>query len=161
MAPDSTSTIRPQRSWRFAQCCFDEASLVLTIAGDPVELERRPLQLLLLLLDHVGEIVTKDEILETLWPGREISEASLTNCMTRLRQALGEVGHTAIRTVHGYGYRFAAPVTVAVTLPAPIAPSATPYHAPGEKVPHRPNWCLVERLGTGGFGDAWLAEQTK
>ncbi len=151
---------RPLR-WRFGGACFDEPSLQLTVAGQPVEVERRPLQLLALLLAHPGEIVTKAEILDALWPGREVSEASLTNCMARLRQALGEIGHTAIRTVHGYGYRFAAPVTVENTGPPLSLVKQATALAPGAAVPHRPNWSLVERLGAGGFGEAWLAEQVK
>jgi len=147
--------------WRFAGACFDGPSLQLTVAGLPVELERRPLELLALLLEHPGEIVTKGEILDALWPGRVVSEASLTNCMARLRQALGEIGHTAIRTVHGYGYRFAAPVAVENTGPPPHLMLQEAAFAPGGAVPHRPNWCLVERLGSGGFGEAWLAEQVK
>jgi non-specific serine/threonine protein kinase len=147
--------------WRFADASFDEANLSLTVAGRAVELERRPLQLLALLLAHAGEIVTKDEILEALWPGREVSEASLTTCMGRLRQALGEAGHTAIRTVHGYGYRFSAPVSVALISPGTATRSDIAALAPGAPVPHRPNWVFVERLGSGGYGDAWLVEQAK
>ncbi len=155
-------TARPGRlRWRFGDACFDAASLQLSIAGQPVELERRPLQLLALLLDHSGEIVTKDEILAALWPGREVSEASLTTCMTRLRGALGEAGRGAIRTVHGYGYRFAAPVTVEAAAAAPPPEASLTVLAAGDPVPQRPNWRLVQRLGTGGYGDAWLAEQAQ
>jgi non-specific serine/threonine protein kinase len=117
--------------------------------------------LLALLLAHAGEIVTKDEIMEALWPSREVSETSLTVCMARLRQALGEAGHGAIRTVHGYGYRFTAAVAMELTAPvAAVLPAGVAF-APGDPVPHRPNWRLVQRLGTGGYGDAWLAEQAK
>jgi non-specific serine/threonine protein kinase len=126
-----------------------------------VDLERRPLELLSLLLTHAGEVVTKEEILEAIWPGREVTEASLTKCVARLRQAVGDTEHDIIRTVHGYGYRFAAPVAVEATAPAPAPPPATAGFAPGNDVPHRPGWRLVRRLGTGGYGDAWLVEQEK
>jgi len=150
---------RPAWRWRFDKTCFDEASQLLTIDGQTVELERRPLDLLSLLLAHAGEVVTKEEILDTIWSGRDVTEASLTKCVARLRQALGDTEHNIVRTVHGYGYRFAAKVTVEETGAAPAPPPATATFAPGDPVPHRRNWRLVERLGTGGYGDAWLGEQ--
>jgi len=151
-------------AFRFAGVRFDEAAHTLTVNDQPVELERRPLELLSLLLSHAGEVVTKDEILDAIWPGREVTEASLTKCMARLRQAIGDDEHTLIRTVHGYGYRFAAPVLQEATprqAEAVAPPPLTARFAPGDPVPGRPNWQLVRRLGSGGFGDAWLAEQTK
>jgi len=144
--------------WRFGGALFDEQALTLTVGGAEVDLERRPLELLSLLLTHAGEVVTKDEILDALWPDRDISEASLTKCVARLRSALADDDHTIIRTAHGFGYRFAAPVTVqeaearAIVLPPKVE------LAPGDKVPHRPGWVLVRKLGAGGFGDAWLGE---
>jgi DNA-binding winged helix-turn-helix (wHTH) protein len=62
-----------------------------------VGLEHRALQSLALLLAHAGEIVTTDEGLQALWPGREVSEASLTTSMVRLRGAQGEAGHSIER----------------------------------------------------------------
>lgn len=144
--------------WRFGGTVFDEQALTLSVGGAEVELERRPLELLSLLLEHAGEVVTKDEILDALWPDREVSEASLTKCVARLRSALADDDHTIIRTAHGFGYRFAAPVTVqqaearAVVLPPKVEMSS------GDKVPHRPGWVLVRKLGAGGYGDAWLGE---
>jgi non-specific serine/threonine protein kinase len=161
MALEVPQTARPDWRWRFGNSCFDAASLVLTVGGQAVDLERRPLELLALLLGHAGEVVTKDEIINALWADRDVTEASLTKCMARLRRALSDSDHTIIHTVHGYGYRFAEPVTVE---PSPHAGAGLPAafaFRPGDTVPHRPNWRLVERLGTGGFGDAWLAEQTK
>ena len=124
-------------------------------------MERRPLDLLSLLLAHAGEVVTKEEALDALWPGRDVTEASLTKCVARLRLALGDAGHDIVRTVFGYGYRFAAPVTVEDAARAPAPPPLTAGFAPGDPVPRRPNWRLTRRLGTGGFGDAWLMEQTQ
>jgi DNA-binding winged helix-turn-helix (wHTH) protein len=153
-----TGTSRPLR-WHFNKISFDEASLVLTVDGQPVDLERRPLELLSLLLAHAGEVVTKSEIIAALWADRDVTDASLTKCMARLRRALGDHDLTIIHTVHGYGYRFAAPVSVteagATKLPAAIEVS------PGDAVPRRPNWHFVERLGTGGHGDVWLVEHAK
>ena len=147
---------RPPWRWRFGPACFDEASLVLTLDGQPVELERRPLELLSILLGHAGEVVTKAEIVAALWTGRDVSDASLTKCVARLRRAIGDVDHTIVHTVHGYGYRFVAPVTVEDVTASPAPPAASIGFQQGDTVPGRAGWILVRRLGTGGYGDAWL-----
>lgn len=133
----------------------------ISVGGAMPEIERRPLLLLALLLRHAGEVVTKGEIFEALWPDRIVTDASLTKCMARLRQAIADEEQSFIKTVHGFGYRFAAPVRVEEA-PQSVRPlAATVELKPGDPVPFRPNWKLIERLGTGGFGDAWLGEQPK
>ena len=145
--------------WRFATAHFDEARLHLIVAGQDVTLDRRTLQMLGLLLHHAGEVVTKDEILDAVWPDREVTEASLTKAVARLRQALGDSDHAIVRTVHGYGYQLAVPVSIEsiATLPAV---QATVF-VEGDAVAGRPNWRLKRRLGSGGYGDVWLGTQTK
>src|SRR5579859_6900828 len=49
--------------WKFADAQFDERSLELTVAGAVVELERKPLEVLRVLLQRAGEVVTHDELL--------------------------------------------------------------------------------------------------
>jgi len=150
---------RRSRLWRFGNAAFDEQALTLSVAGAEVDLERRPLELLALLLEHAGEVVTKDEILDALWPDRDISEASLTKCVARLRSAMSDNDHTIIRTAHGFGYRFAEPVTVQEVEARAIVLSPRVALSAGDQVPHRPGWVLVRKLGAGGFGDAWLGER--
>jgi non-specific serine/threonine protein kinase len=133
---------------------FDTAAMRLRAGGAEVEIENRPLRLLQLLLEHAGEVVTKDELLDALWPDRIVTEASLTKCVNRLRAALHDTDHSIIRTVHGYGYRLDAAVTVQeLAGPRDTAPTLSP----GQTVPGRPDWTLVRLLGSGGFGEAWLA----
>ncbi len=156
-----TGLPRRARLWRFGPAVFDEAALTLSVAGKPVALERRPLELLALLLGHAGEVVTKDEIQDALWPDRIVTEASVTKCVARLRQALGDGEQKLIRTIHGYGYRLAAEIACEERSAAAPMVAAGFMLRPGEALPHRPNWRLVERLGTGGYGDAWLGEHAK
>ncbi len=65
------------------------------------------------LVVHPGQLVTKDTLLDTVWPETAISESTLTGCIWELRQALGDAARTPhyIETVHGRGYRFIAPIT--------------------------------------------------
>lgn len=92
--------------WRFAGRELDERSLELRVDGTRVELAKKPLEVLLHFLRHAGEIVTKDQLLEAAWPGRIVSETSLTNAIGKLRTALRDDEQMLIKAVYGYGYRF-------------------------------------------------------
>jgi non-specific serine/threonine protein kinase len=144
--------------WRFGAAELDERLATLRVAGNPVELDRSSYDILLALLRHAGEVVTKDELLEAGWPGRVVSENSLAKAVSRLRQALGDDAGS-LRVVHGYGYRLAAAVNF-----APVAADtveAVPHEAArlreGDRLPHRPGWRLGRRLGEGAAGVIFLA----
>ncbi len=96
--------------WIFGNARFDEASHVLTYAGEPVELERKPLEVLRYLLRHAGDVVTKDELFAAIWPGRLPSETVIAKAISKLREVLRDDQQTIIKTVHGYGYRFVAEI---------------------------------------------------
>lgn len=146
------------RRWKFANAAFDERSLELVVDGAAVEIERKPLEVLRFLLQHAGEVVTKDEILAAVWPGRVLSDTVLTKAIARLREQLGPEGQATIKTVHGYGYRLVAPVTAELTRETP---STHFGFKAGDHPPQRPLWSLVERLGSGGHGEVWLVRHDK
>jgi adenylate cyclase len=101
------------RCWRFGEVRLDESSLKLEVRGRLVELERKPLEVLLHLLRQAGKVVTKDDLIKAIWPGRILSDSALTSTVAKLREALGDEGD-AIKTVHGFGYRFEAAVRATV-----------------------------------------------
>jgi DNA-binding winged helix-turn-helix (wHTH) protein len=103
---------RGRRRWRFAASILDERTLELLVNGLDAELERKPLEVLIYLLEHAGEVCTKDEILTGVWPGRILSETVLTKCIGRLREVLGDRDQHIIKTAYGFGYRFIASVQV-------------------------------------------------
>jgi non-specific serine/threonine protein kinase len=144
--------------WRFGTAVLDERVAELAVAGRPVSLDRSSYDVLLELLRHVGEVVTKDELLEAGWPGRIVSENSLAKAVSRLRLALGAEGES-IRAVHGYGYRLAAMVGFQAVAPEKV--SAYPHEAThlheGDRLPHRSGWRLGRRLGEGRAGAIFLA----
>jgi DNA-binding winged helix-turn-helix (wHTH) protein len=81
----------------------------LVAGGVPIELGTRALDLLLVLLEADGSLVTKDELVSRVWPGIVVSEANLKVQILALRKALGE-DRDLIRTEFGRGYRFTAAV---------------------------------------------------
>jgi DNA-binding winged helix-turn-helix (wHTH) protein len=84
--------------------------------GVPIELGTRAFDLLLVLLEADGSLVTKNELLSRVWSGVVVAEENLKVQISALRRALGE-DRDFIRTEFGRGYRFAAAVrsTVAWT----------------------------------------------
>jgi eukaryotic-like serine/threonine-protein kinase len=149
---------RGRRRWHFAGAVLDERTLELLVKGADAELERKPLEVLIYLLERPGEVCTKDELLAGVWPGRILSETVLTKCIGRLRDALGDRDQDVIKTAYGFGYRFIAPVQVELA----AAPQTTPLDLhPGDHPPGRPLWSLVERLGMGGYGETWRARHEK
>src|SRR5712691_4507426 len=88
----------------------------LVADGVPIELGTRALDLLLVLLEADGSLVTKDELLSRVWPGIVVAEQNLKVQISALRRALGE-DREFIRTEFGRGYWFTAAVrsTVAWT----------------------------------------------
>jgi len=84
------------RLWSFAGREFDESRLELRVNGKPVELELKPLEILVQLLQHAGEVVTKDELLDAVWPGLTVVEGSLSTAIYKLRKALGDEESTIV-----------------------------------------------------------------
>ena len=98
------------RLWRFADYEFDELGRELRVKGRAVEVESKPLDLLLKLLLHAGEVVTKEELIESVWGmTREIGENTLDVFMHMLRKKVdGSGGERLIQTVRGVGYTIRA-----------------------------------------------------
>ena len=120
----------------FGSFRLDPARFELLQDGDPVSIEPQALQLLLHLVQNRDRMVSKDEVVEVIWNGRAISDASISSRISLARGAIGDDGgrQAFIRTVHGRGFRFVAPVeevqgcaaeAVTVSVTASVAPSVT------------------------------------
>lgn len=101
-----------RRRWSFADCVFDEASWTLTVGGRRVPAESKPLELLRELLQNAGNVVSKGELLDAIWPDVMVVEASLPTAVHKLRQALDDDRRPTqlIETVPRIGYRLAVEV---------------------------------------------------
>ena len=121
-----------------------------SLSGPSGELPLRPkaYDVLLYLVAHRGRVVSKDELMEAVWPNVFVTENSLVQCVSDIRAALGEEGPAILKTVARRGYMFAAPVTAAAASAAVAAAST--------RRPLRPLLLAgLVVLALAGLGGAW------
>ncbi len=143
--------------WRFANAEYHEASRELRVDGTPVALERKPLEVLRCLLLAEGELVTKQELFDTVWAGRVVTDGVLSQAIFRIREVLGDAERSLLRTVHGYGFRLDAPIAVEGR---EDAGTRLDFEA-GAAVPGLDGWLLEARLGTRPHNELWRVRHTE
>jgi DNA-binding winged helix-turn-helix (wHTH) protein len=115
-------------TYRFGPCVLDEARRSLTAHGREVRLQPRVFDLLCYLVRHRDRVVSKEELLDALWPGTVVIDNALQRVVSLARGALAEVGvQDAVRTYARHGYRFClgdCADAAAVATPAPDAAAA-------------------------------------
>ena len=91
---------------------LDTALFELRRGGAKVPLEPQAFDVLAYLVAHRDRVVPKEELMDAIWGGRFVTEAAVTSRIKQVRRAVGDDGQAqrVIRTVHGRGYRFVAPV---------------------------------------------------
>jgi DNA-binding winged helix-turn-helix (wHTH) protein len=101
-----------EAGYRFGPFVVDRTRYCVLRGERVLDLTPKLLDLLLHLLDHAGALVTKEELLDALWPGANVTDNALAQAVSELRQALGDEASTPqfIKTVARRGYRFIAPV---------------------------------------------------
>ncbi|WP_334178543.1 winged helix-turn-helix domain-containing protein [Pseudoxanthomonas sp.] len=157
MPPPSPSDARLYR-WRFGAVEFDEARHELRVAGLAVDIEHKPLQVLSVLLRHVGEVVTKEELFDQVWTGRITVDHVLATAIGKLRKALDAAGEDRIVTVPRVGYRLDGPIE---RVAQGQRLEATLSFAAGQPVPGREHFFLERPLGRTLGSEVWLARQPR
>src|SRR5246127_3201998 len=106
--------VNTPRTWRFGVFELDASSGELRRNGTLVKLREQPASILLLLLEHAGQMVTREQLRQHLWPSDTFVEFdhSLNSAVMKLREALGDSADKPlyIETIPKKGYRFVAPV---------------------------------------------------
>ncbi len=116
-------TLDRSESYEFATFHLDVPERLLKNKGEVVPLSEKIFETLCALVRRGGSLVTKDELLSSVWPDTVVEENNLDKSISRLRQILGERKgeHTFIETVRGHGYRFVIPVrTVDPSVSGPV-----------------------------------------
>src|SRR5215471_2987699 len=136
--------------WHFADFRLDPDNACLWRGTQPIALTPKDLDVLHYLITHPDRVVTKDTLLDAVWPETAVSDAVVRIAIGELRRALGDTAQASryIATVQRRGYRFVAPVVEypeAIPDPTgapPLELSDTPYQP--EVVPLTPALPLPE-----------------
>jgi DNA-binding winged helix-turn-helix (wHTH) protein len=132
---------RPARRYRFGAFEADAATGELRRQGIRIKLNAQPFQVLLMLLERPGELLTREEISRELWPdGTFVDyEHGVNTAVNRIREALGDKASSPrfVETLARRGYRFAAPVEriAAGENQPPISEFPSPAASEQAKVP--------------------------
>jgi DNA-binding winged helix-turn-helix (wHTH) protein/TolB-like protein/Tfp pilus assembly protein PilF len=156
-----------RRVYEFGEYRLDTAAGELRSRADgrPVELTARVYDTLLVLVEHAGELLDKRTLISAVWPGLVVEDNNLDQCISALRQALGERRgeNRYIVTVRGRGYRFAAPVAsvepsaeIAAPLQSAPAEAAPRAVAGARKDGRRPLGAALAIVAAGALGVAMV-----
>ncbi|HMS44064.1 MAG TPA: winged helix-turn-helix domain-containing protein, partial [Pyrinomonadaceae bacterium] len=160
-----------EKTFSFDDFELSGAKRLLLKKGEAVALNSRTFDLLLTLVENRGRILSKDELLETVWEGQFVEENNLTVHISTLRKIFGEKKdeHRFIVTIPGKGYKFVGGETSIVAANQTPKPSAKSFDN-GEKIIGRDaeiaeiknilrasDKCLLTLTGAGGSGKTTLA----
>ena len=121
-------------SYKFGQFELDLRSYELKRDGEPLRLEKIPMELLILLVEHHGQLVTREQIIERLW-GKQVfldTEQGVNTAIRKIRQVLLDDPEKPqfLETVVGKGYRFVSIVTAKGNESPPSREELPPPHGP-------------------------------
>ncbi len=111
------------RRYQFEGWMLDCTALQLQGPAGPVALRPKTFEVLQFLVEHAGRLVTREEILDAIWPGVTVTEESITQCISEVRQALGDQQQRIIKTLPRRGYIFS--VGVQSSSDGPVPPDRT------------------------------------
>ncbi len=161
-------TLRRGRRFRFGPFELDVRAGELRKHGIRLRLREQPLQILLLLLEHPGEVVTRGEIRLKLWPNETVVEFDhgINAAIKKLRDALSESAEEPryIETIARRGYRFLGNVELLEALspehssPFPTTEDILTEELEGKTVSH---YLVLDKLGRGAMGVVYRAKDLK
>jgi DNA-binding winged helix-turn-helix (wHTH) protein len=127
-----------EKKAHFGQFELDFGRFQLLRAGEPVRLEGLPLRLLMYLIDHHGELVTREQIANTLW-GKDVFvdiEMGINTAIRKIRMALEDDSAQPqyLQTVVGHGYRFVARFSPAEDTPVSTASAKVSLEELGQAI---------------------------
>src|SRR5215470_9509415 len=106
--------------FQFEGYTLDFARSSLRAADRNVQLRPKAFEVLRYLVENAERLVTKEELIQAIWPNVIVTDEALSHCVSEIRQAIGDSAQTIIATVPRRGYRFAAAISrIAASAGAP------------------------------------------
>src|SRR5499426_2824568 len=123
-----TSAMKHDRPILFPPFRLDPVNQRLNCDERVISLRPKTFGVLYHLAERANQLVTKDELLDVVWPGLNVGDAVLKGCVREIREALGDDPNAPrfIETAHRLGYRFIAPVIGADRSPSRVAVDELP-----------------------------------
>jgi TolB-like protein len=120
----------PSTALRFGRFILDLRRGVLLADGTERPLRAKSYALLRHLVENAEQLISRDAIMQAVWPGTFVTEDSITQCVREIRRALGDESQTLLRTLTRRGYMLAAPVSRA---DAPVITPVLVDAVPGDQ----------------------------
>jgi TolB-like protein len=135
---------------QFENCLLDPERRELTRAGSAVALGPQVFDLLVYLLNNRDRVVSKDDLMDSVWNGRIVSESTLASHINAVRQAIGDNGQEQrlLKTIARKGFRFVGEVGEISSSQA--ADAAQPLVAPTLPLPDRPSIAVLPFVNLSG-----------
>src|SRR6478752_7640660 len=118
--------------YRFDRFELDTLQFALRLGASDIHIEPLVFDLLRFLVERAGQVVTRDIIVEHVWHGRFVSDATISSCIKSARRALGDDGRSQvyIRTIRGRGLQFVPLVHKDAVVPADVSARDNPQTQP-------------------------------
>ncbi len=132
----------------FEDCVLDPGRREFSRGSDVVAIGPQVFDLLLYLIENRERVVSKDDVMDTVWSGRIVSESTLTSHINAVRKAIGDSGgeQRLVRTVARKGFRFVGDVRIAPSSDGPASANTGPVasdDAPAPALPDKPSIAVL------------------
>src|SRR3712207_5876658 len=104
--PERDASVKRCRQYAFDDFTLDLDSGFLRRGLEEIRLRPKAFEVLTYLVEHQGGLVTKDALMDAVWPNTEVTDNSLARCLLEIRRALADDSQQMIRTIPRRGYVF-------------------------------------------------------
>lgn len=122
-----SDTNQQRPSFRFGEFTLDTARGALLRNRDEISLRPQSVMVLRVLLEHHGRLVSKDELHESVWGGKAVTDDSLAQCVADIRRALNDADRKLLRTLPRRGYLFDGKVSIEHTASDAASVASSPW----------------------------------